>query len=205
MINKFIPLAFFILITSCKKDPVITPTVKTYDIYVNKWNPDTTISNSVLTPLFRLDLDGDQNLDFTYEQHTWSQWHDSSGYDVYSIRNLQGISFTDTNFSQAYYSDSNALSVFHNGDLIPLNADWKTSSYSYAIKYWLHPSFRTIEYFTYPFENSGGLGYVAVRKQVGSDYFYGWINLKVEKDQVTFYETGFNRIANEPIRVGQKN
>lgn len=179
------------------------PEVK-YDIYVNDWDPD--LKNPGVRPFgasYRFDINGDSINDLLYEVNNWSKWYDSSGYDVFYIVNLEWIKSIDSTLSIAINRDTNSF-LFEEDEMILNSTMWTDDISIFSRVYWRHPSHNNMIYYHAPFDKNYGIGHIAIRRIIGNDKYYGWIKLKVDSKETVFYESGFNRVPNVPIRIGQR-
>lgn len=199
MYYKLTFLVLVLFIASCKKEETPEPAIQ-YDIYVNDWNPDMVVSTSV----FPLDINGNGQTDFSFQAIETTQWYDSLGYDVYFKFRYEGIIPMDTTFKIALFKDTLNFNLFGNNEMINTSANWGSSAILYEKGWWDHSNSNSfVERYSSPFEVNNGEGYLALKREVNGDVYYGWIHLNVQPDQVTFYESGFNQIPNVPIRIGQ--
>lgn len=202
MYYKLSFLVFVLFIASCKKEetPEPKPAVQ-YDIYVNDWNPGLIPGWYSYNPL---DIIGDGQTDLKLSFYGDVQWYDSSGYDVYFISHYDVLELVDTTFKIATYNDTINYNLFTTNELIQPSVKWEKGVILYGKRWWDHSNSNSnVEYYSYPFEVNNGDGYLALKREINGDVYYGWIHANVKPDTVTFYESGFNKIPNVPIQIGQ--
>lgn len=199
MYYKLTFLVFVLFIASCKKEEAPEPTVQ-YDIYVNDWNPDLVSTGAIVN----FDLDGDGQRDIAFSALEQTLWNDSSGYDVYDRARYEILEIVDFSFKIATYNDTVNSNLFVQNELINSFSRWESGLTLYGKRWWDHSNSNSnVEFYYNPYEINNGEGYLALKREVNGDVYYGWIHLNVQPDQVTFYESGFNQIPNVPIRIGQ--
>ena len=199
-----VPLLF---IASCQKDVpvVLTEPISPpkYDIYVDVL--DTTwICQSVLGPYDNLfidvDEDGINDLYFKALSATFST--DFGTFIGYSYIYYFGINGLGSSYNFALHKDSVSNQLYEEGYLISDSTNWAGDFEFYFFQHEYTSSNSIIKKFRDVFH--GNMAFVAIKKIVDQDTYYGWIRLKVNpKISLTIYEIAYNRIPNQPIRIGQ--
>jgi hypothetical protein len=200
----FLPLIIFNF-TSCKKEEIENPdpikkTDPRYDIHIVTLN----LKDSA-DVLYYLDINGDGVVDCHYAPRTNVTGYDSSGYTVAGIDQSRRFWMADSSFRIAMFNDSLNKNIFEFNDEISVNTQWLRAFLIYRKQWFVHPSHTNIESFYHPFSGVNGQGYLAIQQSVDDKVYYGWISISVAEDEVIIHQTGFNNVANEPIRMGQED
>jgi hypothetical protein len=203
MKNTLYTFLFLILITSCKKEDEIVPVIKN-DIY--KMNLDTTITYPTYSwnqkhHSVDVDDDGMDDISFNLNFHYFTTDFGTfvGGSSIYYC----GIKSIDSSFFFAIYNDTIDSNLFEDGQEITRYADWSGSKTVYSFQHEYAASSLIIRNLENPFVLNNG--YLAIKRVVGVNTYYGWARIRVEpKTSLTIYEVAFNRIANQPLKIGQK-
>ena len=196
------PLLLILLVgfASCKKEPIEEPE-KLYDIYVKDFNLKITEINKTIG----FDINDDGEFDCNYSSRVYSNGFDSAGYLVVNVFDSRYFSGSDSTVEVTMYLDSLDNKLFKIHDIINEDGKWLRSNKLYYKRYWKHYGGNiTIEIWDFPYYENSGIGYVAIRRRIGDDFYYGWLRLGVQDDIFTIYSSAFNRIPNVPIQIGQK-
>jgi len=153
------------------------------------------------------DLNGDGVFDSKTQLYIGSIPEDSAGITIYRqiVASELKLDTWKSTFKFEMYADQTNQLLFKEGDLIDNQSLIKKHFVNlYINETTKHPDATYLTKYEYPFEATNGFGYIAVAYTVDEDIYYGWIKIKAAYKSLIMWESGFQKMPNTPIRIGEK-